>query len=185
MLKYTDRWSLVALLVNTMRDNGGWAGETHIQKSLFFLQNMLNVPTAYEFVLYKHGPYSFELHDDLGRMRAQLLLGIEPHPPYGSSFELGPAGNIVLQREHPEINGYVPHLNFIVEKLGRKDVRSLERLATALFVQDRIPNLGENVIANTVVNLKPHIKESEALEALRSISEIKREAKERRLVLKM
>ena len=65
MLGKIDRWAVVAQLVKVIRMNQGWAGETHIQKTLFFLQELLQVPTGYDFVLYKHGPYDFDLHDDL------------------------------------------------------------------------------------------------------------------------
>ena len=51
-----EQWGIVAKLVETMRSDNSWAGETHIQKTMFFLKNVLKVPTLYDFVLYMHGP---------------------------------------------------------------------------------------------------------------------------------
>lgn len=183
MLKYTDRWAFVAQLVNTMRDNGGWAGETHIQKALFFLQKMLHVPTEYEFVLYKHGPYSFDLHDDLGRMRAHLILDIEPHPPYGASFGLGHTGGKIAQKSNEAIYKYASQLDFIVKKLGNKDVRSLERFATALFVRYGNPALDNAVLSRAIVGIKPHISEADAFEAVEAVAQIEKDASRENLIL--
>ena len=50
-LENIERWALVAKLVQGMREKRGWAGETHIQKTLFFLKHLLQVPVGYTFVL--------------------------------------------------------------------------------------------------------------------------------------
>src|ERR1700738_1219654 len=82
-----DRFVLVAELANRMRNEGSWAGETHLQKCVYFLQELLGVPTDYDFVLYKHGPFSFTLREELGEMRSEGLLEIRMNPqPYGPSL---------------------------------------------------------------------------------------------------
>ena len=66
-----DRDGIILRLVAQMRESGSWGGETHIQKSAFFLQHLLGVKLGYRFVLHLHGPYSFGLRDDLTRLRAR------------------------------------------------------------------------------------------------------------------
>ena len=70
MLDGLEQQAIVVETIARLRSHGSWAGETHVQKSLFFLKNLLRVPLNYNFVLYKHGPYSFDLHHDVGKMRA-------------------------------------------------------------------------------------------------------------------
>ena len=86
-----QRWEIISRLVRTMRQKGSWAGETHIQKCVMFLQELLGIRMGYDFILYKYGPFSFELRSDLVQMRARLMLDIEPRIEYGPSFTLGPS----------------------------------------------------------------------------------------------
>ncbi|MCL6557372.1 MAG: hypothetical protein K6U74_00970, partial [Firmicutes bacterium] len=65
MLPSLKRKALLLSLVKAMESQGSWCGETHIQKCSYFLQAMLGVPLGFEFILYKHGPFSFDLRDEL------------------------------------------------------------------------------------------------------------------------
>ena len=114
----------MAKLVEGMEQKLQWAGETHIQKALYFLHSMLNVPCLYNFVLYKHGPYSFDLHDDLGKMRAHLVLEIEPRRPYGPSFPSGQLGENSILKVEESVSRYFSQIGFVVENLGGMDVGS-------------------------------------------------------------
>ena len=176
-----ERWALVAQLVSEMRENGGWAGETHIQKGLYFLQDLLNLPSGYDFILYKHGPYSFDLHDDLGRMRANLILDIEPHLPYGPSFDLGRRGKHVVSRGGENLSRFGPHIRFVADSFGDKDVRTLEGFATALYVKNENPDGSPRSWGDRVMALKPHISLIDAQTAITSVSEIEARAAEERL----
>ncbi len=177
MLNNIDRWAVVAEIVNGMRAKGGWAGETHLQKTLFFIQEMLQVPCGYDYVLYKHGPYSFDLHDDLARMFTNSILGIEPRPPYGPSLKVEDVGVGVIQRRSQTVGQYERQIKFAVETLGSKDVRELERLGTALLLKRRDPSLGEALLAKEIVQYKPHVPENLAVDAVRTVSQIEQEAR--------
>lgn len=76
-----DRFEQAAILtelIDGMRASGSWAGETHIQKGTYFLQQLLEVPLGFRFILYKHGPFSFDLRDALAIMRADHFMGMSP-----------------------------------------------------------------------------------------------------------
>ena len=78
------RAALLTRLVERLRQQGSWCGETHVQKATFLLQRLMKVPLEYEFILYKHGPFSFDLRNELTSLRADDLLLLEPQvPPYG------------------------------------------------------------------------------------------------------
>ena len=182
MLGNMDRWAVVARLVKNMRANEGWAGETHIQKALFFLQELLQVPSGYHFVLYKHGPYSFDLNDDLGMMLTNVILALEPRPPYGPSFGLGDIGDKVIQQRVQAVDQYSGQLEFIVDTLGTKDVRELERLGTALLLKKGLPSFDQMTLASKIVELKPHVPEDLAFDAVREVAKIEKDAKAKGLI---
>src|SRR5579859_5845387 len=88
-MKPAERMLLVAALASRMRDLGGWAGETHIQKCVYFFQRLLGIPVGYNFILYKHGPFSFDLRDDLGVLRRDGVLEVKVNPvPFGPSLDV-------------------------------------------------------------------------------------------------
>ena len=163
-----ERRTLVTALVKSMRDKDSWAGETHIQKCIFFLQKMLKVPLGYEFVLYKHGPYSFDLRSELAEMRARLYLEVEPRSGYGPSFTLGHWG----KRAAETPSSYSDAVEFVCDEISTKDVRRLERISTAFFIQSEPDNseLNSVEVAKRVIELKPHISFGEARVAVSEVA---------------
>ena len=77
------RAALITKLVDRLREENSWCGETHVQKAVYFLQTLFNAPTDFEFILYKHGPFSFDLRDELTSLRADEVLALEVQLPYG------------------------------------------------------------------------------------------------------
>jgi hypothetical protein len=61
-LSYSVRCALAVELAKQLRAEGSWCGETHLQKATFIIQDMTKANLGYKFVLYKHGPYSFEFN---------------------------------------------------------------------------------------------------------------------------
>ena len=88
-------------LIESMKDNGSWCGETHIQKSMYFLQTMFKVPTDFDYILYKHGPFSFELRDSIGDMRGNMLVELSSRIPYGPSYRSSETGKALITTTLP------------------------------------------------------------------------------------
>src|ERR1044071_9771598 len=85
-MEHLQRASLLVALNEQLRKAGSWAGETHMQKATYFLQEIMGVPLAFDFILYKHGPFSFELRDELTAMRAHGFVRLEPQYPFGPTL---------------------------------------------------------------------------------------------------
>ena len=88
-----EKATILLTLIEKLKAKGSWGGETHIQKAAYLLQDILNVDTGFDFILYKHGSYSFELTDELKAMRADGFLSLESAPPYGPVFKKGELGS--------------------------------------------------------------------------------------------
>ena len=177
MLADIQKWAVIAQQIKCLRENDGWAGETHIQKALFFLQELLHVPMGYDFVLYKHGPYDFDLHDDLGSMLNNLIVALDHHPPYGPRFRLGSYGDRVIQLGNDAVEKYKDEIEFIADNLSNKDIRELERLGTALLLREEFPDYDHTTLATSLVELKPHVPESLAYSAVQEFLAIEKQAK--------
>ena len=164
--------ALLTRLIEGLCSKGDWCGETHVQKTAFFVQELMGVPLGFQFILYKHGPFSFDLRDELTALRADGLLELEPRT-YGA--QLVPTKQCgYIQGIYPKTTAkYQKSIEFIVERLGGKGVIELERLATAFYVSNRLEE-GKSVFirANRVTKLKPHIPPEKARDAVREVDRI-------------
>lgn len=165
-MKEEQNRAVIVTLINALREKGNWCGETHIQKAAFFLKNLTGVPIDFDFILYKHGPYSFELHDELNVMRAFELLDLEINYPYGPRIATANMGIKLRERFPKKPAQYEKQISFIADKLGDKGVVDLERLATAYFVTLENAESDADARAKAIVALKPHIKPDAAKKAV-------------------
>lgn len=159
--------ALLVVLIESLRRHGSWCGETHVQKSVYLLQELLDVPFEFQFILYKHGPFSFDLRDELTSLQADQIIALEPQPiPYGPKLS-ATAGGVELAHRFPKTAAqYKDAIAQIAEIVGSRGVNALERLATALYVTRREPEQDQKRRAEALVKLKPHISREDALKAI-------------------
>lgn len=165
--------ALLTQLIEELKSGGSWCGETHIQKAVYFVQHLGRVPLDYDFILYKHGPFSFDLRDELTALRADGLLKLESQWPYGARI-VPTEQSEHIQKPYPKtLNQYGSKIKFIASKLSNKGVVELERLATALYVSNDLEDdAPASERAKRVVELKPHISNEDAFEAVKEVDKI-------------
>lgn len=175
-MKRLQRAALLAEVVERMRDQDSWCGETHLHKASYFLQELLGVDFGYEFVLYKHGPFSFDLRDELGELLSDGLVCQEPQrPPYGPRIAVSAEAESVKEMYPKTLRRHGEKIAFIAEKLGARGVVDLERLATALYVTGEAPGASVEERARRLRILKRHVSEQAAFRAVREIDAIRSE----------
>ena len=167
-----EKFAVLLQLAVELRKNGSWAGETHVQKATYFLQELLGVPTAFEFVLYKHGPFSFDLRESLNEMEAERLIELkEQRYPFGPKIAEGQAAPR-LRASAPSAQNFEKQIAFISHELSNAGVAELERIAMALFVTlDSAIKPADR--AQKLVELKPHVTLPEAKTAFTKLEEIR------------
>lgn len=171
------RQAVLLGLIEALSTTGSWCGETHVQKATYFLQDGLSVPLEFEFVLYKHGPFSFDLRQELGEMRGASLIEVLPRPlPYGPSLSLGPSASTLAKVYPKTLKRYLKQIEAVADFFKQKDAVDVERLGTALYVTREWPKLSSEDRASTIVQLKPHIAESDALKAVAVVDKLLRTA---------
>jgi len=176
-MKRLQRVTILLSLIEKLHDKGSWCGETHIQKATYFLQELMEVPLGFEFILYKHGPFSFDLSDEIVAMRADSILTVQPRPyPYGPTVLPGEGSASVKHLFPVTLRAYADQVEFVARQLGNMSVADLERLATALYVTLE-GQAGKDVEsrARRVNDLKPHISIEEARKAVEMVDKIREE----------
>lgn len=164
--------AVILALLQELRKEDSYSAETHVQKCCHFLQEGLGVPLGVEFIMYKHGPFSFDLREALGAYRAARLIELEPMPPYGPRLRPTDSGAAFLERFPKTTSRFSKQINFVAEELGSLDVVELEKIGTALFVTSESSGADEETRARSVVDLKPRIDETSALAAVRRVDDL-------------
>ncbi len=169
------RLAMALEVSNALKTAGSWCGETHIQKASYLLAELEDVNPGWEFVLYKHGPYSFDLHDDLVSAQAMGLLVQRAKPPYGPSLEVSEDGLRLLEQFSASQQDAKRKAAFLAGRIGPKNVFELEKLATAVYISEQERGSTEQKRSEKLRELKPHVTESAALQAIAEADELIRE----------
>jgi uncharacterized protein YwgA len=138
-LSYSSRCALVIDLVKRLREQGSWCGETHLQKAMYILQDIAKANFGYKFVIHKHGPYSFDLSNELTEMRAVGILEFHfPREGYGPSIRVTDFGERVYKVNKESVERYGAVSKFLADWFASSDVRHLEKIAKPTSSQPRI-----------------------------------------------
>jgi hypothetical protein len=162
-----NRYSLIMTMIQELRSKGSWCGETHLQKALYAFNVLSPEKFPYKFIIYKHGPFSFDLRDDLSFMRASNLIGQDfTKEGYGPSLNVTGFGSQYKNNNSSQLRPLSKVCTFIVDWLGRKDVKELERLSTALFISVTQKDTSAADRVAIIRSIKPHISEADAERAI-------------------
>src|ERR1035441_7219755 len=169
-MRQLQKASVVLTLGKELRSHGSWTGETHLQKAAYVMQELLGVPTSFDFILYKHGPFSFDLRALLSSMEADRFIRWEPQHPYGPSMEPGESADQLLRQFPKKPREYLEQIEFVARRLAPYRVTDLEKLATALYVTHEGRGTARARAAR-IRELKPHISIGEAQRAVAQLDE--------------
>lgn len=174
-LNRLEKASLIITFIDKLKEYNSWGGETHVQKAMYFLQHLTHLDLDYSFILYKHGPYSFDFHDQLTEMFSEGLMDNEIiNSQYGPSLVPTASGKRIRDHFASSIKQYHNQMDFIANHLGDKNVVELERMGTALYVT--LDGCQEDVEsrAGRIIELKPHIKIEKARQAVQNVDRMRR-----------
>ena len=171
-MKTSTKENLLAVdleLIARLKQAGSWCGETHVQKSMYLLSVIDESNLDYDFIIYKHGPFSFDFRDDLTILQSIGAIKLKSTiPGYGPSFEIHPIADAFREKNKDFIKKYNKAIDYISTKFGNSDVKYLEKITTAIFITKDSPNETEASRAKKMNELKPHIPLKECEGAMRS-----------------
>lgn len=154
--------SIILATIEALHQHGSWTGKTHLQKALSLLETTSPIALPFEFILYKHGPYSFDVEAELEQMKSYAAIIATPVPDYYG---------VVLQRAQNAdyVEQAVPldavtkdAIERVCAFVGKSDVKELEKLATAAWIRAKEEVAEPQSVAERLHELKPHISVAEA-----------------------
>ncbi len=172
-MKRLGRAAVLLQLGKELEAKGSWCGRTHYQKATYFLQEGLGVRLGFAFFLYKYGPYSFELKDEIDELENDGLFSINLTCPYGSTITCSESGEELGQRFPKTLSRYSKQISFVAEVLATKSVSELEKLATLLYVKLKYPKCKSNTArAARLHKIKPHVPIDEAVKSVQEFDSV-------------
>lgn len=166
------RHALLLKTVESLQESGSWTGRTHVQKALFLVKAAGRIKVPHQYVLYKHGPYSFEVDQELAAMRSyEAIAADELMPGYGPTLQ--PSRNRgFLMRVGKLKAAEAREIQRVCRFVDGRGVADLERLATAAWVlkQEKITN--DEKAAARIHELKPHISVESAKDAIKTVRDV-------------
>jgi uncharacterized protein YwgA len=166
-----------------MQEAGSWCGRTHIQKTVYSFQTLFHPGDKWEvpFILYKHGPYSFALDEDLAEMEFYGGLGRKEQLPYGARYVPGKGATALLDRFGDGVEAWLPQIEFVARRVAQRNVRELEALCTLMFVatdlEERRQHPSEEAQMARVRELKPHLSDAEVHHAHEELARLTEDAR--------
>ena len=166
--EYLKQAAILATFVETVRETGKPCGETLLQKAAYVMKELFGVPLSDEFRIHYYGPFSFKLQDRLASMEADDIVRVSPRER-GVTYDVGDRFEQLRERFPKTIATYSHAIQFTARELGSLGVKQLEPLATALFVTRQHPDLSAAKRAAKLLEIKPHVTQSEATAAIEKI----------------
>ncbi len=171
--------AILTRLASELRQHGSWCGETHVQKAVYIMQELFDVSLDFEFTLYKHGPFSFDLRDELTALRGDEYFRLEPMPlTYGPKLTVTDRAEYIQEKFQKTLGSHEKFIQFIGDTVNGRGVEELEGLATALYVTRNLESDNESERAEELHRLKPHISEDQAREYVTEIDQIISQSRE-------
>jgi uncharacterized protein YwgA len=161
--------AVLARVVERVNQKKSFCGETLLQKSAYFLKELRQVPLSTQFRIYYYGPFSFELRDRLTWMEAMDIVRTNPHE-WGATYTVGNRYRQIEQRFPKTLNKYEDDIGWVVDHLAPLTVKQLEPLATALFLKREKQEASNDVLAERLHQIKPHVSVDEAHAALKKVA---------------
>jgi len=169
-MKRLAKAALIVRLRDQLAEHGSWCGETHLQKAAYFLQEGVGVPLEFDFVLYRHGPFAFDLREELVALRAEGLLSLQPQSaPYGPRLVSTPDGERLVKQFPKTVGRYEGQVRQVAGFIKGRGVSSLERIATALMLVREHPDSDNESLAGRMMEIKAHISYDAAMGALEEV----------------
>ena len=78
--------AIILGVIESLNEHESWTGKTHVQKALWLLSAVGDIEVPFRFVLYKHGPYSFDVEEESEQMKGYAAVTVDTIPGMGVSL---------------------------------------------------------------------------------------------------
>lgn len=172
-----NRWfkyTLVTSICEEMKKRGYKLGKTGVQKLVFILKSLYDIPVDYSYELYIYGPYSSELTGDLDFLDSADVVDVS-FEDYGDyrGYNILPAeeSKKVFDRGEKYVEEFGDMIKQVVDRFGGKNARDLELVGTLIYLRFEEGIKNDELLEERIKEIKPHFSEKEIQ---KGVDEVKR-----------
>jgi uncharacterized protein YwgA len=144
-----NRYAIIRYIVDELTD----VGKIKMQKLVYFLQSIFDVPLGYDYKMHYYGPYSDELNDDLIAMQMNKNVEIGADPS-GYGYHIIP-GTEAVTTKNDILGKYSKGISKCLTEFDGFNPSELEILSTLHFVKYIAGVSNEDKIIEKTSMLKP------------------------------
>jgi uncharacterized protein len=173
------RYALIGALAQELEGRSpGVFGKTHVQKLVYFLQELFETDGGYEFTMYTYGPFSASLMADLDVADGLEVIRLDYLPKAGAyNIVPGPKLQKAQSRAADFLRQHADAIQKVVRLFGDLRAKDLELRATILFVdrdaRRRDAPLDREHLVSRVQAIKPHFSREQVDQAVLEMREHK------------
>jgi uncharacterized protein YwgA len=173
-MKFSERWNqygIIADLAMKLNHVSPQFGKTALQKMVYILQEVYEIPCDYEFILYNYGPYSGDLAKDLSFFASMDGVKVEWSQKLGYNILPADKTDHFRQRAQEFLSEYDDKIREAIGIFGRMTARELELRSTIIYVFNE-SSTDNKMLISRVKEIKPHYSEDEIDSAIQELKEI-------------
>ena len=160
-----DKYGLIVELSRRIQDVSPQFGKTVVQKLVYLLTTIYEVPTGYEHTLYTYGPFSAELASDVETVAAMGGVQITHGTKSGYAISLGNNGDWVCGKSKEFINANSEEIDNLIRDFGCFSAKDLELRSTLIFLT-KSEKMTKEKLKNQLIDLKPYFNDTEVYAAI-------------------
>lgn len=161
-----QRYALIVFLTEKVRNFRQQFGKTALEKLIYLLQEIFDVPIGYQYSLYFHGPFSSGLLDDLDYL--DYLGGVKvitEHLSNGYDILPSDKADLIKEKAQDFLVRYQTKIEELLKIFGSLRVKDLELCSTIVFVDRDLKGSGRSIAKSDFVKeikgIKPHFSNEE------------------------
>ena len=159
------KYGIIVELARRFENVSPQFGKTALQKMVYLLTTLYNVPSGYDHTLYTYGPYSSELAVDAEFVVAMGGVYLQEGHRGGYEIKVANKADWIQSKSESFISIYEQEFNDLVDKFGEYNARELELRSTLIFLA-KSEKLTSEKLKKQLFNLKPYFTEGEILETI-------------------
>jgi uncharacterized protein YwgA len=169
----TTPWHNYALITFLAGKNISNLGKTKLQKLVFFMKAVKNIPVDYSYRFYTYGPYCDELSGDISYLEAVNALDISSDiNGFGFVIREGEKSAFMKNKARDFLAKFENDINDIIEKFKNKNANEMELLSTIVYLNKRedVCRANKKCLVERIRELKPHFSLSKIQSGIDELS---------------
>lgn len=174
MVRAVTTWEKIGLIVELASrvENPSQFGRTRLQKLVYLLRELYQVPTGHDFSFYTYGPYSSDLMGDLDYASALGAVKVDVGDR-GYQISPGEKSETYRQLAAEYLGVFKPQIDQLMQHFGHFSAKELELRATIVYAHRYALRAGRERSSEELIgqvhDVKPYFSREEIAQAYQEL----------------